>query len=99
METFQPIFHLYYFLSSYPTYEEWKPLKVSISVLKHISSYPTYEEWKRQNAIDCLTKSVEGSYPTYEEWKQVICMQIFIHLSCSYPTYEEWKLYNYTYIS
>ena len=33
-------------ISSYPTYEEWKPLSgVNISP-DVLGSYPTYEEWK-----------------------------------------------------
>ena len=42
------------FLSSYPTYEEWKLLSHLLSLLLLLRSYPTYEEWKR-------TKSKENN--------------------------------------
>ena len=63
--------------SSYPTYEEWKPLKDSISVLKHISSYPTYEEWKLY-VLFCVQILQKSSYPTYEEWKLKCDIVIFL---------------------
>jgi len=31
---------------SYPTYEEWKPLKMIATCCSISCSYPTYEEWK-----------------------------------------------------
>ena len=43
--------------SSYPTYEEWKPLYFNMNIFHWMkSSYPTYEEWK--HAIINGVKSV-----------------------------------------
>ncbi len=49
METIYSIFLFVSQLnSSYPTYEEWKPITVLFrDPLKHFGSYPTYEEWKQ----------------------------------------------------
>ena len=33
-------------MSSYPTYEEWKPVTFVSKLVTLDSSYPTYEEWK-----------------------------------------------------
>jgi len=34
------------FVSSYPTYEEWKLFFAPLQLIVLASSYPTYEEWK-----------------------------------------------------
>jgi len=36
--------------SSYPTYEEWKPLLLFNSSNLYPRSYPTYEEWKQTHS-------------------------------------------------
>ena len=58
-------------VSSYPTYEEWKPLSWKHKGYLYFSSYPTYEEWKlaRFHYTGIIYNS---SYPTYEEWKQEV---------------------------
>ena len=78
-------------LSSYPTYEEWKPYNKVIMVGRvSKGSYPTYEEWKR-NYEEPRNTVVICSYPTYEEWKQENKNQAIVEEISSYPTYEEWK--------
>jgi len=56
------------FLSSYRTYEEWKPLDTISSGRWNEGSYRTYEEWKPIYVKDA-DNGVVGSYRTYEEWK------------------------------
>jgi len=56
------------FLSSYPTYEEWKRSSRTLKLFNKISSYPTYEEWKLIS-FSVYLDGKNGSYPTYEEWK------------------------------
>ena len=47
METWQSLLLFLLPLSSYPTYEEWKPgLEQLKSYCNAEGSYPTYEEWK-----------------------------------------------------
>ena len=61
-------------MSSYPTYEEWKPfLQKRIYFSNNLSSYPTYEEWKLSN-IRLIYFTPICSYPTYEEWKLSIIL-------------------------
>ena len=55
--------------SSYPTYEEWKPILSPFVIPSSSScSYPTYEEWKLDYESP-VSEDKECSYPTYEEWK------------------------------
>ena len=56
-------------LCSYRTYEEWKPLHVSILKTSSLCSYRTYEEWK-QKQDDLMSIVKYRSYRTYEEWKR-----------------------------
>jgi len=58
-------------MSSYPTYEEWKPKSLYLPVSKFSCSYPTYEEWKQIQSEPSFAL-IEGSYPTYEEWKRLV---------------------------
>ena len=37
-------------VSSYRTYEEWKPFQGYLSFAHRLGSYRTYEEWKRRSA-------------------------------------------------
>ena len=77
-------------LSSYRTYEEWKPKIKGIDISKGARSYRTYEEWKL--CIHCLNHiNYEGSYRTYEEWKRIITDAEGRTFQSSYRTYEEWK--------
>ena len=47
METFKSAFMCSWSrFSSYPTYEEWKPIQPFVGSPSIICSYPTYEEWK-----------------------------------------------------
>jgi len=71
METFSLLLLIIPFLSSYPTYEEWKRRYFSFNLPRSFStsSYPTYEEWKHSLANPILSVCNTSSYPTYEEWK------------------------------
>ena len=72
METLQTSLFFKPILSSYPTYEEWKPKAVEGKDSDEtFGSYPTYEEWKRADAY-WAEDLIMGSYPTYEEWKQPV---------------------------
>jgi len=44
------------YLSSYPTYEEWKLFCSKVSKFLFLRSYPTYEEWKHCNTENSLWK-------------------------------------------
>ena len=68
METFSLLLLIIPFLSSYPTYEEWKQLQAQTCLSLFQRSYPTYEEWK-QDIHPLSSVDVLCSYPTYEEWK------------------------------
>jgi len=61
---------VWYSLSSYRTYEEWKPSTTASSSGMYPCSYRTYEEWKQNVRISLKYVSV-SSYRTYEEWKQL----------------------------
>ncbi len=41
-------------MSSYRTYEEWKPLQYFISISWFYSSYRTYEEWKLGSLVNLI---------------------------------------------
>ena len=58
-------------MSSYPTYEEWKPLNSILSIFSYLRSYPTYEEWKLTLIVTVVLQMLKRSYPTYEEWKHI----------------------------
>jgi len=80
-----------FYVSSYRTYEEWKPRPWKVYALKLLCSYRTYEEWKPRDKRKTIFSNV-SSYRTYEEWKHN-SSDLFISSSpCSYRTYEEWKL-------
>jgi len=56
-------------VSSYRTYEEWKPPLIRTKCLQQWpSSYRTYEEWKLAKVYEHLGYQI-SSYRTYEEWK------------------------------
>ena len=52
-----------HFFSSYPTYEEWKRIKLPCVYTKIVCSYPTYEEWKL--SISKLFLSTITSFLSY----------------------------------
>jgi len=78
-------------MSSYRTYEEWKPPTSLVDVLELVSSYRTYEEWKLSKR-QCNKLTCNSSYRTYEEWKPRYAIYTLPNYTCSYRTYEEWKL-------
>ena len=75
--------------SSYPTYEEWKPLPQHPYLSKTFCSYPTYEEWKQTSIhgyveLSChvlILPMRNGNLHSNE----LLCRRLF----GSYPTYEE----------
>ena len=89
------IVNYYYFLmsilSSYPTYEEWKPVyTLFLSKTIQVLILPM----RNGNLLFLqLWEQVlyAGSYPTYEEWKLIKYPDTGFVDPCSYPTYEEWK--------
>ena len=44
-------------ISSYPTYEEWKPIIHKSIRIYIVGSYPTYEEWKHNTVSTKLHQS------------------------------------------
>jgi len=47
------------FVSSYPTYEEWKHNVSGITPVGYDGSYPTYEEWKHGSANATIAVTVK----------------------------------------
>jgi len=96
METFHPITRFFVNIpSSYRTYEEWKHVKVCISIFRRYSSYRTYEEWKHiQNLPTDYQKFPVLTVPMRNgnnEGRDFDGNQAH----GSYRTYEEWKQYKW----
>jgi len=78
-------------ISSYRTYEEWKPEALAWIATVMVCSYRTYEEWKLAT-LQFVIPVLLRSYRTYEEWKPSFIFKVSRSIcSCSYRTYEEWK--------
>ena len=92
METMYKLPFLFLLISSYPTYEEWKPFyQTSLQKLEYYCSYPTYEEWKRPNSCPRAIMSSVLILPMRNgNWGDKVFGLNGVY--CSYPTYEEWKL-------
>jgi len=69
METTELNKKMYWGISSYRTYEEWKHRYSDVHEKPELRSYRTYEEWKPVMPATA-TPAVVSSYRTYEEWKR-----------------------------
>ena len=96
METIYIIYSFILFISSYPTYEEWK-----LSYIRFIRSTINFlflsYLWGMETFLSfSVIVTSFSSYPTYEEWKLLFSpLLLFLLFLRSYPTYEEWKPYTW----
>ena len=83
---------LLHFLSSYRTYEEWKPKRRRCRTDRHIRSYRTYEEWKLIHFAVLLCEVFVLTVPMRNG--NMRARRNIRRLVSSYRTYEEWKQYD-----
>jgi len=64
-------------MSSYPTYEEWKHMKLLISLIKNwVLILPMRNGNGELQHLQQAAIFSSRSYPTYEEWKPITGMNV-----------------------